>query len=399
MQNKRVLISGAGVAGLTLAYFLKKSGFEPVIIERAGALRDNGYMIDFFSSGVSVSAKMGISTELASRDVGSNRIIQTTEKGKRNLMLNMDALRTNLKGKLFNFLRTDLVDMLYQKVSSETEIRFGTTLQSITQNDDGVTVVYENGASEQFDLLIGADGFNSNVRQKLYAESEVERKYLGYYVCAFNHTVPLNLAKTEVSSMICPKKQVVSYSSAESSTSLFVFASPQRKKLTDKEKIDILKNEFSGFVTPVPEIIEQGSHKENLFFDQVSQIRTKSAWHKGRIVLIGDAAYCITLLSGQGASMAMTGAYVLAEKLKQYPDDHLKAFSEFEKDLRPKVEEMQKKAVKNAATYLPSNRFSLLLRNALAPLFFTKLFTPLLVRQLGAENYFEQTRQQEMVTG
>src|ERR1041385_6520266 len=112
MKNKKILISGAGVAGLTLAYFLKQNGFEPVIIERAETLRDNGYMIDFFSSGVSVSAKMGILKELASRDVGSNLMIQTTEKGKENLKLNMDVLRSSLKGKFFNFLRTDLVDIL-----------------------------------------------------------------------------------------------------------------------------------------------------------------------------------------------------------------------------------------------------------------------------------------------
>jgi len=389
MQNKKILISGAGVAGLTLAYFLKQNGFEPVIVERAETLRDNGYMIDFFSSGVSVSEKMGISDELAKRDIGSNYIIQHTKKGKQNLKLNMNALRSSLKGKFFNFLRTDLVDILYKKVKNEVEIRFGTNIKTITQSEQGVNITYENGDSEQFDLLIGADGLNSSVRQKIYDDSEVEKKYLGYYVCAFNHNVSLNLKRTDVSSMICPKKQVVSYTTDESSTSLFVFTSSIRNSLTDKEKIEVLKNEFSDFGSPTPEIIDQGSKKEKLFFDQVSQIKIKSSWHKGRVALIGDAAYCITLLSGQGASMAMTGAYVLSEKLKKYPHDHLKAFSEFEKDLKPKVEIMQKKAVKNAATYLPSNSLSLFLRNLFAPVLFTKMFAPLIVRQLGAENYFE----------
>lgn len=392
MQNKKILISGAGVAGLTLAYFLKQNGFEPVVIERAETLRDDGYMIDFFSSGVSVSEKMEVSNELAIRDVGSNLIIQTTEKGKLNLKLNMRVFRDSLKGKLFNFLRTDLVDILYQKVKSEIEIRFGTTVKTITQNEQGVNIIYENGDTEHFDLLIGADGYNSGTRQKIYDDGEVEKKYLGYYVCAFNHKVTLNLKRTEVSSMICPNKQVMSYATDESNTSLFVFASPKRNILSDKEKIEVLKNEFSGFVNPIPEIIKQGSQKKKLFFDQVSQIKIKSSWHKGRVALIGDAAYCITLLSGQGASMAMMGAYVLSEKLKKYPDNHLKAFSEFENNLRPKVEIMQKKAVKNAATYLPSNNFSLFLRNLFAPLLFTKIFAPLIIKQLGAENYFKRTK-------
>lgn len=388
MQNKRILISGAGIAGLTLAYFLKQKGFEPVVIERSETLRDNGYMIDFFSSGVSVSEKMGISDELSKRDVGSNRIIQYTEKGKQNLKLNMNAFRSFLKGKFFNLLRTDLVDILYRKTKKEIEIRFGYNIETITQDDRGVNITYKNGEADRFDLLIGADGFNSNVRQKTYNDNEIEKKYLGYYVCAFNHKVPLHLKEKEVASMICPKRQVVSYMTDDNSTSLFVFISSLKNSLTDKEKIDVLKNEFAEFVSPIPEIIEQASGK-NFFFDQVSQVRIKSSWYKGRVALVGDSAYCITLLSGQGASMAMTGAYVLAEKLKQFPDDYLKAFSEFEKDLRPKVERMQIKAAKNAATYLPSNNFSLWIRNLFAPLIFTKIFSSLIVKRLGAENYFK----------
>jgi 2-polyprenyl-6-methoxyphenol hydroxylase-like FAD-dependent oxidoreductase len=227
------------------------------------------------------------------------------------------------------------------------------------------------------------------VRQKIYSDNEIEKKYLGYYVCAFNQKVPLHLKRKDVASMICPKKQLVSYTTDDISTSLFVFNSPLRNSPTDKEKIEVLKKEFADFVSPVPEIIEQGSRKERIFFDQVSQIRIKSSWHKHRVALVGDAAYCITLLSGQGASMAMTGAYVLAEKMNKYPNDHSKAFSEFEEDLRPKVDKMQKKAVKNAATYLPSNNFSLFLRNLFAPLLFSKIFAPLIIKQLGAENYFE----------
>ena len=116
MSNKKILISGAGVGGLTVAYFLKQKGFDPVIIEKASSLRDGGYMIDFFSSGISVSEKMGIIDQLKVKDHHSNIIIQQNEKGKKQFILNMSGFRESVKGKLFNFLRTDLVDVLYKKV-------------------------------------------------------------------------------------------------------------------------------------------------------------------------------------------------------------------------------------------------------------------------------------------
>ena len=108
------------------------------------------------------------------------------------------------------------------------------------------------------------------------------------------------------------------------------------------------------------------------------------------MVLIGDAAFCITLLSGQGSSMAMTAAYVLSEQLEKHKDDYNSAFTEYEKSLRPMIENMQKKAVKNAANYVPTSKFNLWVRNLFAPLIFKKIFSGLLIKQLGANNYFEK---------
>lgn len=129
MSIEKILISGAGVGGLTLAYFLKQKGFEPIIIEKTSSLRDGGYMIDFFSSGISVAEKMGIIDQLKEKDHSSNIIIQQNEKGKEQFILNMSGFRASVKGKLFNFLRTDLIDVLYGKVKENVEIRFSTSIR------------------------------------------------------------------------------------------------------------------------------------------------------------------------------------------------------------------------------------------------------------------------------
>ena len=389
MSSKKVLISGAGIGGLTLAYFLHKNGYQPIIIEKAASLRDGGYMIDFFSSGISVAEKMGIIDQLKAKNHGSNIIIQQNEKGVKQFILNMSGFRASVKGKLFNFLRTDLSDVLFEKIKDNVEVRFSTSIESITQDDKQVIATFNNGKQEIFDILVGADGLRSNVRSKIYPPEKVEELYLGYYVCALEHNVPINVNKGEVISMLCPKRQIMTYDTGNGvSNSLFVFQSEKQKDLTTAEEVEVLKAEFAEFASPVPEIIDEAAKKEKLFFDQVTQIRIHDKWHKNRVVLIGDAAFCITLLSGQGSSMAMTAAYVLSEQLNKNEDNVTQAFESYERELRPMIETMQKKAVKNAATYVPSTKFNLWIRNLFAPLVFKKIFSPLLIKQLGANNYF-----------
>lgn len=389
MSSKKVLISGAGIGGLTLAYFLHKNGYQPIIIEKAASLRDGGYMIDFFSSGISVAEKMGIIDQLKAKNHGSNIIIQQNEKGVKQFILNMSGFRASVKGKLFNFLRTDLSDVLFEKIKDNVEVRFSTSIESITQDDKQVIATFNNGKQEIFDILVGADGLRSNVRSKIYPPEKVEELYLGYYVCALEHNVPINVNKGEVISMLCPKRQIMTYDTGNGvSNSLFVFQSEKQKDLTTAEEVEVLKAEFAEFASPVPEIIDEAAKKEKLFFDQVTQIRIHDKWHKNRVVLIGDAAFCITLLSGQGSSMAMTAAYVLSEQLNKNEDNVTQAFESYERELRPMIETMQKKAVKNAATYVPSTKFNLWIRNLFAPLVFKKIFSPLLIKQLGADNYF-----------
>lgn len=393
MRNKKVLISGAGIGGLTLAYFLHKNGDHPVLIEKATSLRDGGYMIDFFSSGISVAEKMGIIDQLKAKDHCSNVIIQYDEKGSKQFTLNMSGFRAAVNGKLFNFLRTDLANVLYEQIKDDVEIRFATSIESIVQTEKEVTVTFNNATQETFDLVVGADGLRSNVRSIIFPPEKTEALYLGYYVCALEHRHAWPLKKGEVISMLGLKRQMMMYDAGNGlANSLFVFKSPKHKQLTTAEEVGILKKEFADFSSPIPEVLEEAAKRDNLFFDQVTQIRIHDTWHKNRVVLLGDAAFCITLLSGQGSSMAMTAAYVLAEQLKNCGDDVMQAFENYEKELRPMIEVMQKKAVKNAATYVPTTRFNLWIRNLLAPLVFKKIFSSLLIRQLGADNYFERKR-------
>ncbi|BDS09451.1 FAD-dependent monooxygenase [Aureispira anguillae] len=394
MKNKKVLISGAGIAGLTLAFFLQKNGFEPIVIEKASGLRDGGYMIDFFSSGVHVIEQMGLLDTLKERDHGSSIVRQYTDKGKKSMTLDISAFRTAQKGKLFNFLRTDLVDILYQTIKDKVEIRYNTSLKAVQEHPTGVEVTFEDGKTEQFDLLVGADGIHSNTRKLVFSEDEVEQFFLGYYVAGIEHNTPLNIKEHEVLAMTIPNKQIMTYTTdyhtEACNTSIFVLKRAEKLPMMEhQERVALLRKEFETFIQPVPEILETAAKQSKMYFDEVSQIRLKGNWYKGRTILVGDAAYCITLLSGQGASMAMTGAYLLAQKLIEFNGDPTRSYPIFEQELRPLVTSMQEKAIKNVASYLPSSRFSMWLRNLLAPILFTRPFIPFLIRQLGAVNFFE----------
>lgn len=396
MNHKKILISGAGIAGLTLAYFLQKKGFEPLVIEKAASLRDGGYMIDFFSSGVHVIEQMGLLETLKKRDHGSSIVRQYTDKGKASMTLNIADFRASQQGKLFNFLRTDLVDVLYQKVKDKITIRYNTSIKAVVEQSNGIEITFNNGEQEQFDLLVGADGIHSAVRGLVFDKKEVEHFFLGYYVAGWEHHVPLNIKKEEVFSMTIPNKQIMTYTTdatQEKNTSIFVLKTQNKlPPMQHQERVEFLRKEFDTFIHPIPTILDTAAGLSKMYFDEVSQIRMQSNWHRGRTVLVGDAAYCITLLSGQGASMAMTGAYVLAQELIAANGNYSTAFPTFEKKLRPLIESMQKKAIKNAGSYLPASNFSLWLRNLLAPILFSKPFVPFVIRQLGAVNFFEENR-------
>lgn len=391
MNQKKVLISGAGISGLALAYFLEKNGYQPVVIEQAPSLRHNGYMMDFFSSGIHVAREMGILEVLKSFDYKIGTIRQHDRHGEEDFELNINVFKQAVKGGLLNIMRTDLVDVLYHQARSVADIRFNTSIRAMVSHHDRVTVTFDDDSTETFALVFGADGIGSHVRRLCYATQDVKKMYLGFYVAAFEHSVPHASQPSELYSMLAVDRQVMTYQvGTDRYNSLFFFKSARLPHLTTEEKIQKLSDHFSDFEGAVPQILKAAEKSKHIFFDQVSQIRLHVPWHKGRVALVGDAAYCLTLIAGQGASMALTGAYLLAQKLKQYETDYEKAFTAFEADLRPHIETMQRNAVKNTATYVPGSSFRLFVRNLFAPLFFTKWFVPLFIRQVGASDFFER---------
>ena len=228
MENKNILISGAGIAGTTLAYWLKRFGFNPTVIEHAAKLREAGYAIDFWGAGFNVAERMGIVADLNKADLGITELSIVDENSERKAGLNYPKLKKLMKGRAFTLLRGDLAKVIYDHLDKDIEIIFGDTIDKIDQHTGKVTVTFHHSGTRDFDLVIGADGLHSNVRNLVFGNEAQFEKYYGYYTSSF--TIQDNIYDGKAFQMYnVPCKQAAIYSTNENkTTTFFIFTSAEK---------------------------------------------------------------------------------------------------------------------------------------------------------------------------
>ncbi len=383
MNNKNLLISGAGIAGVTLAFWLKKFGFNPTIIEISPTLREGGYAIDFMGAGFDVAEKMSIISDLEKADLNISNVAFVDKDNIEKGSMHYQKIKQVLKNRAFTILRSDLAKIIYKSLDKETEIIFGDSIKQIEQDEEKVLVTFKSGLIRSFDLLVGADGLHSNVRKLIFGEESQFEKYYGYYTSSF--TID-NFSKNgrAFSMFNIPNKQVAVYSiNEEKAAALFIFTSPQKLNYEhhdiEKQK-QILKNEFIDAGWKCEDLLSKIDTTSDFYFDPISQIKMDQ-WSKGRVSLVGDACDCPSLLSGKGSTLAMVGAYILAGELKLANGNHKTAYEEYEKLLKPFMEKKQKSAQSFAKFFVPKSNFGIWLRNKAFQLMSFPLFTNILFNQ------------------
>jgi len=362
----RVLIVGAGIAGLTLAAELERSGHQPVVAERAGSLRDAGYMIDFFGPGFDVCKRLGLLSDLEKIHYLIANVSFADANGRDRLSLPYPVMRKWLfADRHFNFMRGELEKLLFDRQPAPLQICFGASVDAIEQGEDGVTTRLTDGKEVRCDVLIGADGLHSRVRKLVFGDENQFLRFLGFYTAAYilPSAVP-GMRTDEFRIVTVPGKQAGIYPIRGGRTATYFVHRADRcvedfsRPSAERE----LRRVYDGLGWVVPELLNRMRDAADIYFDSVSQI-VMSSWHKGRVVLVGDAAWCVSLLAGQGASMAVGGGYVLAEELNKSPRDIPAALAGYEGRLRASVEKKQESGRNIARWFVPESELGLTLRD------------------------------------
>ena len=224
-------------------------------------------------------------------------------------------------------------------------------IDAVEQTADGIEVAFRAGVARRFDLVVGADGLHSNVRDLVFGDEARFLRDLGMYLCVFSVPNYLDLDRTEMQySEVGRVAAIWSTREARDAKATFGFASAGRDvDLRNRsEQQEVLRTVYAGIGWEVPRLLELMPDATNWYFDIAAQVAMES-WSRDRVVLVGDAAYCASPMSGQGSSLALIGAYVLAGELAAASGDHRAAFSAYDRKLGPFVEINQQLGIQSAA--------------------------------------------------
>lgn len=362
-----ILIVGTGIAGPTLAYWLRRAGHRPTLVERAPQLRTGGYLIDFWGAGFEVAERMGIVPELLRRGYRAREVRQVDRDGTRITSMNPEVF-VGSQSRYVSLARSDLAAVVYDTLAGEVETIFDETVRAIEDDGRRVHVAFERTAARDFDLVVGADGLHSGVRRLVFGPHGDFERYLGFKIAAFD-LVGFRPREESVATLYTEVgHQITSFPMRDDATMIaitFIDEGPE-VPATRAEQEALLRSRLAGAGWHAPAILEQMSAAQGLYMDRVSQI-CMPGWSRGRVVLLGDAAACPSLLSGQGSALAMVEAYVLASQLARAPD-HEAAFAGYEQLLAPLLHSKQQAAQRLALAFAPKNRFQLFVRNGVMKL-------------------------------
>jgi 2-polyprenyl-6-methoxyphenol hydroxylase-like FAD-dependent oxidoreductase len=362
----KIAIVGAGIAGPTLAYWLWRYGHEPTLIEKAPRLRTGGYVVDFWGGGYAVAERMGLTAELHSAGYAVREVRLVDRNSRKVGGFSAELFRRNVDGRFVTVPRGELSAMIYRSIDQRAETVFDESLSAITQHDSTVRVTLERGGSREFDLLVGAGGIHSPVRDLVFGPASRFETDLGYRVAAFEAKGYQPRDELVYLAYTMPGRMIARFAMRGDKTLfLFVFTAAHMSG-PDPQDVSQAKTTlhrvFGNAGWECPEILRELDAAPDVYFDRVSQI-VMDHWSDGRVALIGDAAAAVSLLAGEGAGLAMVQAYILAGELSRAGGNHRDAFRRYERQLRPIVEARQRSAREFAAMFAPKTALGLWTRN------------------------------------
>jgi 2-polyprenyl-6-methoxyphenol hydroxylase-like FAD-dependent oxidoreductase len=358
----RAIVCGGGIAGLTASWWLGTWGWDVLLVERSPALREAGYMIDFFGSGYDVAERMGLLPRLRRLHYPMGRVLTVDGGGNPGARLDYDLFSDVLHGRLLDLMRGDLERVLSEALPARVEARYGATIDAIEQTADTVVVTLADGTTERADVLIGADGIHSRIRSLVFGDETQFLKYLGYHTAAYVFEDDEVAAKLEggVQLVAEPGRHAGLYRIRGGKIAAFFVYRSDRPSIASHACVE-LHRVYAGVGGLLPQSLEHCRVAKDVYIDVVAQI-TMPKWTDGRVALIGDACCAVSLVAGQGASIAMGSAYVLAARLRSSASVE-EALLRYERQVRPVVERKQAAGRRTAEWLFPTKPLPLAIRN------------------------------------
>ncbi|MGW4020725.1 FAD-dependent monooxygenase [Streptomyces sp. NPDC005009] len=363
-SRREVLISGAGIAGPALAFWLNRYGYAVTVVEKAPTPRGGGYPVDVRGTALEVVRRMGILPRLRDAHIDLRRLTFLDPDGGEVTSLHPHAVTGGVAGRDLEVRRGDLSDALYTAVRDDVEFLFDDSVDTLDQTGHGVDVTFRGGGGRTFDMVFGADGTHSRTREMLFGPEERFHHYLGHCFAVFTMRNTFGLSHETVM-WNSPGRAAALYAVGDDDEvhAFLDFARPEPPMDAFRDpraQRDLVAEVFADAGWEVPGMLAALREAEDLFFDGVGQIRMPH-WSSGRVALVGDAAYAPSFLTGQGTSLALVGAYMLAGCLADR--DHVTGFAAYERDTREFVTLNQGLVGQGGATLFPTTIQALEQRN------------------------------------
>ena len=353
-EKIRVGICGGGPGGGILALTLGKLGGYQVTVLEKGPDLQGGYKIDFRGSAIQVLERLNIYDTVRKNQTSYKAATVTTDSGSVTMEADISGSRSGADLEVMRGLFCQAICNAAESTGN-VKYQFSQSIESISEHSNQVQVKLTNGKEQQFDLLVGADGLHSQVRKLVFEKGSPLPK--------FTHNLGVSICYVETNENLLPKDEeevefiglgryVAAFNVPGHGTIVsFAFPSETADK-SSQRNADALKNLLTEkygtdrIMWPMmPKILDavKKAPGKNFHFSEATQVRMPE-WSKGRVVLIGDAAACPSPLTGQGGSIAVLSAYILARELFNASGDCGKAYPAYQKSLSEFVVKNQKLA-------------------------------------------------------